>query len=131
MVRLFGVARLADLAPKESWSDTVPFRKMLVKVKNEIIRMNHPAIRPAAGRAGITRLRMDLGMTPISQLFDLTDERGVLRTSIAATSLIAVLGIGFGLYSGSFSIVFDGVYSLIDAGMSLLSKVMTASTYRI
>ena len=77
--------------------------------------------RPAAGRAGITRLRMDLGMTPISQLFDLTDERGVLRTSIAATSLIAVLGIGFGLYSGSFSIVFDGVYSLIDAGMSLLS----------
>ena len=44
-------ARLADLAPKESWSDTVPFRKMLVKVKNEIIRMNHPTIRPAAGRA--------------------------------------------------------------------------------
>ena len=44
-------ARLADLAPKGSWSDTVPFRKMLVKVKNEIIRMNHPAIRPAAGRA--------------------------------------------------------------------------------
>jgi UPF0176 protein len=44
-------ARLADLAPKESWSDTQPFRKMLVKVKNEIIRMNHPSIRPAEGRA--------------------------------------------------------------------------------
>jgi UPF0176 protein len=44
-------ARFADLAPKESWSDTQPFRKMLVKVKNEIIRMNHPSIRPAAGRA--------------------------------------------------------------------------------
>lgn len=43
--------RFADLAPKESWSDTVPFRKMLVKVKREIIRMDHPAIRPAAGRA--------------------------------------------------------------------------------
>ena len=43
--------RLADLAPKESWSATVPFRKMLVKVKREIIRMDHPAIRPAAGRA--------------------------------------------------------------------------------
>ena len=43
--------RLADLAPKESWSDTLPFRKMLVKVKNEIIRMNHPSIRPAEGRA--------------------------------------------------------------------------------
>ena len=44
-------ARFADLAPKESWSDTQPFRKMLVKVKNEIIRMNHPSIRPAQGRA--------------------------------------------------------------------------------
>lgn len=44
-------ARFADLAPKESWSETQPFRKMLVKVKNEIIRMNHPSIRPAEGRA--------------------------------------------------------------------------------
>jgi UPF0176 protein len=44
-------SRFADLAPKESWSDTQPFRKMLVKVKNEIIRMNHPSIRPAEGRA--------------------------------------------------------------------------------
>jgi UPF0176 protein len=43
--------RLATLAPKESWSATVPFRKLLVKVKNEIIRMNHPTIRPQAGRA--------------------------------------------------------------------------------
>ena len=43
--------RFADLAPKESWSATQPFRKMLVKVKNEIIRMNHPSIRPAQGRA--------------------------------------------------------------------------------
>lgn len=44
-------ARFADLAPKESWSDTVPFRKMLVKVKREIIRMDHPTIQPATGRA--------------------------------------------------------------------------------
>lgn len=43
--------RFADLNPKESWSDTVPFRKMLVKVKREIIRMDHPTIRPAASRA--------------------------------------------------------------------------------
>jgi UPF0176 protein len=43
--------RLADLKAKESWSETVPFRRMLVKKKREIIRMNHPAIRPAAGRA--------------------------------------------------------------------------------
>ena len=44
-------ARFADLEPKESWSDTQPFRKMLVKVKGEIIRMNHPTIRPSEGRA--------------------------------------------------------------------------------
>ena len=44
-------ARFADLAPKESWSSSQPFRKMLVKVKREIIRMNHPTIRPAEGRA--------------------------------------------------------------------------------
>jgi UPF0176 protein len=44
-------ARFADIAPKESFSDTVPFRRLFVKVKREIIRMNHPAIRPAQGRA--------------------------------------------------------------------------------
>jgi len=44
-------ARFADLVPKESWSAHQPFRKMLVKVKHEIIRMNHPTIRPAEGRA--------------------------------------------------------------------------------
>ena len=37
--------RFADLDPKESWSDHQPFRKMLVKIKREIIRMDHPAPR--------------------------------------------------------------------------------------
>jgi len=39
-------SRFASLVPKESWSDAQPFRKMLVKVKREIIRMDHPTIRP-------------------------------------------------------------------------------------
>lgn len=43
--------RFEDIAPKESWSAKQPFKKMLVKVKREIIRMDHPTIRPAAGRA--------------------------------------------------------------------------------
>jgi len=43
--------RFSDLDPKESWSDDQPFRKILVKIKKEIIRMNHPTIRPSAGRA--------------------------------------------------------------------------------
>ncbi|MCW5221635.1 sulfurtransferase [Verminephrobacter aporrectodeae subsp. tuberculatae] len=44
-------ARFADLDPKESWSADVPFRRMQVKLKREIIRMDHPTIRPAQGRA--------------------------------------------------------------------------------
>jgi UPF0176 protein len=44
-------ARFADLEAKESWSAAQPFRRMLVKLKREIIRMDHPAIQPAAGRA--------------------------------------------------------------------------------
>jgi UPF0176 protein len=44
-------ARFADLMPKESWSAATPFLRLKVKVKREIIRMNHPGIRPEAGRA--------------------------------------------------------------------------------
>lgn len=44
-------ARFSDIAPKESWSAQQPFKKMLVKVKPEIIRMDCPTIVPSAGRA--------------------------------------------------------------------------------
>lgn len=43
--------RFAALETKESWSQRQPFQRLLVKLKNEIIRMNHPTIRPAEGRA--------------------------------------------------------------------------------
>ncbi len=36
---------------KESWSARVPFLRFKVKVKKEIIRMDHPTIRPAHQRA--------------------------------------------------------------------------------
>jgi len=42
---------MAGLGVKKSWSAEQPFGKLLVKVKREIIRMNHPAIAPAEGRA--------------------------------------------------------------------------------
>ncbi len=38
--------RLSNLAPKESWSRQVPFKRLIVKIKPEIIRMNQPAVRP-------------------------------------------------------------------------------------
>jgi UPF0176 protein len=44
-------ARFNGLAAKESFSDSVPFRHLRVKVKREIIRMNEASLRPAAGRA--------------------------------------------------------------------------------
>jgi len=51
MAALRADPRFADLPTKDSWSDHIPFRKMLVKVKSEIIRMNEPTVRPQGGRA--------------------------------------------------------------------------------
>ena len=42
---------LAAVVAKESWSDTLPFRFLRVKIKAEIIRMGQPQFQPAAGRA--------------------------------------------------------------------------------
>ena len=53
-------------------------------------------------------------------------EQGFLRVSIAMTIFVAALGIVFGLLSGSFSIVFDGVYSLGDAGMTILALTVSS-----
>jgi UPF0176 protein len=43
--------RFVDLEPKESWSHGVPFKRMRVRLKREIITMNRPLIKPHAGRA--------------------------------------------------------------------------------
>lgn len=42
---------IGPLEVKHSYCDEVPFGKMRVRIKREIIRMNHPAIRPVRGRA--------------------------------------------------------------------------------
>lgn len=55
----------------------------------------------------------------------MTTEQDVLRVSVLATLVLAGLGIGFGLYARSFSIVFDGVYLLVDASMSALALIAT------
>jgi UPF0176 protein len=41
----------ADLPTKDSFSDAMPFKRLKVKIKNELIRMNRPTIQPQAGRA--------------------------------------------------------------------------------
>jgi UPF0176 protein len=63
-------SRFADLSPKE----------MLVKVKREIIRMDHPAIRPAQGRAPAVspaklKLWLDAGMDDEGRPVMLLDTR--------------------------------------------------------
>jgi UPF0176 protein len=42
---------LANLDAKESFSATLPFRHLRVKIKREIIRMNQPQVRPGDERA--------------------------------------------------------------------------------
>lgn len=65
-------------------------------------------------------------------LYDLTDEQGVFRLSISMTILVAVMGVVMGIISGSASIMFDGVYSMLDTVMSLLAlfvvKLIQADT---
>jgi UPF0176 protein len=51
MASLHQDARFADIAPKESLSDSVPFGRMRVRLKREIITMRLPTIRPEGGRA--------------------------------------------------------------------------------
>ena len=51
-------------------------------------------------------------------------EQRVLRFSIAATVLVAALGIVFGLLSGSYAIVFDGIYSLADGATSVVALLV-------
>ncbi|MEO0965706.1 MAG: cation transporter [Planctomycetota bacterium] len=48
-------------------------------------------------------------------------EKQLLWTSIFATALFAVMGIAWGIASGSGIIIFDGLYSLVSLGLSLMS----------
>jgi len=60
----------------------------------------------------------------------LYNERTVLRCSIFATVLVALVGIAFGVHSGSYAIVFDGFYSLIDALMSGMALLVAMLIHR-
>lgn len=58
-------------------------------------------------------------------------EQSVLRLSIVVTFMLAAFGVIYGLLISSGSIIFDGIYSLMDASMTmvalLVSKLITAS----
>lgn len=55
----------------------------------------------------------------------MSTEQDILRQSIAATFAVAAIGVGFGVLTGSSSIIFDGIYSLTDASMTLLALLVS------
>jgi len=59
-----------------------------------------------------------------------TLEQRTLKLSIVTTLAVSTLGITFGLLSGSQSILFDGVFSSIDAAMSGLSLLVARLVVR-
>lgn len=55
----------------------------------------------------------------------MSTEQSVLRISIIVTFVLAAAGIVFGLLSGSYAIVFDGVYALTDAIMTIVALIVS------
>ena len=51
-------------------------------------------------------------------------EQHVLKISIVVTLLLAIVGILFGLLSGSMAIVFDGMFNVVDTVMSILALLV-------
>ncbi|MCM3500298.1 sulfurtransferase [Microbacterium sp. P26] len=85
--------RFAALQTKESWSDAVPFGKLLVKVKREIIRMDRPEVRPQDGRApAVTpdtlRRWLDSGVDDAGREVVLVDTRNAFE-------------VGYGTFAGA------------------------------
>lgn len=58
-------------------------------------------------------------------------EQKLLKLSIAVTIVVAAVGVMFGLLSGSMSIVFDGVFSAIDASLSVLALFVSRLVSRV
>lgn len=87
LAQLRSDARFSDLQTRESWSAAQPFAKLLVKIKAEIIRMNHPAISPLAGRApavnAVTLKRwLDCGHDDEGRVVVMLDTRNAFETDV-------------------------------------------------
>jgi UPF0176 protein len=79
--------RLAGLVAKESLSEGVPFKRMRVRLKKEIITLRHPTIRPEGGRApavdAVTLKRwLDQGHDDEGRDVVLLDTRNAYETDI-------------------------------------------------
>jgi predicted Co/Zn/Cd cation transporter (cation efflux family) len=52
-------------------------------------------------------------------------EQSLLRTSVMLLPFLAVVSFGFGIFTGSFAILFDGVYAMVDACMGALAILVS------
>jgi UPF0176 protein len=84
-------ARLADITPKESYSDHQPFNRMLVRLKREIITMKHPLIQPELGRAPVVNAPtlkrwLDQGHDDAGQPVVMIDTRNAFEVDVGTFS---------------------------------------------
>ena len=92
-------ARLAGLQAKESWTGTQPFRRLKVKIKPEIIRMNLPMVRPEGGRApsvsAATLARwLDRGLDDVGRPVVVLDTRNAFEVEAGAFRQAVDWGLG-------------------------------------
>jgi UPF0176 protein len=100
--RLRGDPRFEPLQVKESWSATVPFKRLRVRLKREIIRMNCPTIRPELGRAAavdaVTLKRwLDAGTDDVGRPLLMLDTRN--QFEVEAGRFEAALHLGLHRFS--------------------------------
>lgn len=57
-------------------------------------------------------------------------EQQALKVSLGAVLIFCCLGISFGLVSGSYAIIFDGIFSLVDALVSVVSIIVSGLILR-
>lgn len=56
--------------------------------------------------------------------FRVESEVDVLRNSVVVILVVSALGVGLGLFSNSFAILFEGTFSLIDASMTIVALMV-------
>jgi UPF0176 protein len=81
--------RFADIEVKESYSEEQPFNRMLVKLKREIITMNHPLIQPEKGRApavepGTLKRWLDQGHDDAGKPVVMVDTRNAFEVDVGS-----------------------------------------------
>jgi UPF0176 protein len=90
--------RFADIVAKESWSESVPFKKMRVRLKKEIITMKVPDICPEEHRAEVVspaklKTWLDRGQDDSGREVVMIDTRNVFEVEAGTFANALDLGI--------------------------------------